>query len=150
MNAPSYRSLTWPEVDEGQRLPPVVDPIDVQRVIATAAATWVFFGGHIDPEYARSVQGRQHIYLATGPILGLLDRYVTSWAGPEAFLAKRSVRLVDSLYAGDELHFAGVVTRKWLDATRGYERSLIEIDLEIRNRAGQPCVRATVCYQLPA
>jgi hypothetical protein len=67
--------------------------------VASAAAPWTFFGGHTDADYARSVQGRDHVYLATGPILGLLDRYVTSGAGPEAFLANRSVRMVDSLAA---------------------------------------------------
>ncbi len=149
MNGPAYRRLTWDEVQPGERLPPARDQLDVGRVVASAAATWTFFGGHTDADYARSVQGRDHVYLATGPILGLLDRYVTSWAGPEAFLAKRSVRMVDSLYAGDELRFGGVVTRTWVDDTRGYRRALVELDVQIRNGTDAACVLATVCYQLP-
>ena len=144
-----YRQLVWDQVSEGDELPSAVDRIDVERVVATAASTWTFFGGHIDADYARSVQGRSHVYLATGPILGLLDRYVTSWAGPHAFLAKRSMRMVESLCAGDELRFAGRVSKKWTDDSRGYERRLVEIALEIRNGADKPCVLATAVYELP-
>ena len=147
--AARYHQLAWDQVSEGDELPTDVDRIDVERVVATAASTWTFFGGHIDADYARSIQGRSHVYLATGPILGLLDRYVTSWAGPQAFLAKRSMRMVESLCAGDELHFVGRVSKKWADASRGYERRLVEISLEIRNGAGKPCVLATAVYELP-
>ena len=146
---PRYRQLSWDEVSEGDELPADVDRIDVERVVATAASTWTFFGGHIDADYARSVQGRAHVYMATGPILGLLDRYVTSWAGPQAFLARRSMRMVESLCAGDELRFEGRVSKKWMDGSRGYERSLVEIDLEIRNGADKPCVLATAVFELP-
>jgi hypothetical protein len=146
---PQYRQLTWDQVAEGDDLPAAVDHLDVERVVATAASTWTFFGGHIDGEYARSAQGRSHIYMATGPILGLLDRYATAWAGPQAFLAKRSMRMVDSLCAGDELRFEGRVSKKWMDDTRGYNRALIEIDLKIRNGADKACVLATAVYELP-
>lgn len=57
--------------------------------------------------------------------------------------------MVDSLYAGDELRFGGVVTRTWVDDTRGYRRPLVEIDVQIRNGTDAACVLATVCYQLP-
>ena len=144
-----HRRLTWSDVSEGDHLPADTDHIDVQRVVASAASTWTFFGGHIDSDYARSVQGRSHVYMATGPILGLLDRYVTSWAGPEAFLAKRSMRMVDSIYAGDDIRFEGTVTKTWIDDSRGYDRSLVAIDVTIRNGNDQPCVLASVIYELP-
>ena len=148
-HGPQYGQLTWDQVSEGDALPADVDHLDVERVVATAASTWTFFGGHIDADYARSVQGRSHVYMATGPILGLLDRYVTSWAGPQAFLAKRSMRMTDSLYADDELHFEGLVTKKLMDDSRGYPRALVEIDLKIRNGADKACVLATAIYELP-
>ncbi|MEO8692994.1 MAG: hypothetical protein ABI658_05725 [Acidimicrobiales bacterium] len=144
-----HHQLTWDQVAEGDELPSDVDRLDVERVVATATSTWTFFGGHIDADYARSAQGRSHIYMATGPILGLLDRYVTSWAGPESFLAKRSMRMAESLCAGDELRFEGRVTKKWMDDARGYDRALIEVDLKIRNDADKPCVLATSVYELP-
>ena len=147
--AAQFRQLAWDQVAEGDQLPADVDHLDVERVVATAASTWTFFGGHIDADYARSVQGRSHIYMATGPILGLLDRYVTSWAGPRAFLAKRSMRMADSLYADDELRFEGLVSKKWTDDSRGHPRALIEIDLKIRNGSDKACVVATAVYELP-
>ena len=146
---PQYRQLSWDQVSVDDTLPADLDRLDVERVVATAASTWTFFGGHIDADYARSAQGRSHVYMATGPILGLLDRYVTSWAGPRAFLAKRSMRMADSLYAGDELRFEGVVTNKWMDDSRGHSRPLIEVDLKIRNGADKACVLATAIYELP-
>ena len=144
-----HRQLTWDQVAEGDELPADVDRLDVERVVATATSTWTFFGGHIDADYARSAQGRSHVYMATGPILGLLDRYVTSWAGPESFLAKRSMRMAESLCAGDEMRFEGRVSKKWIDDSRGYDRPLIEIELKIRNAADKACVVATSVYELP-
>ncbi len=145
----TYRQLRWDEVAEGDSLPTDSDHIDVQRVVESAAANWTYFGGHIDRDYARAVQGRTDIYLATGPITGLLDRYVTSWAGPEAFLAKRSMRMTESIYAGDDITFEGTVSKKWLDDSRGQERALISVDVAIRNGAGKQCVTATSVYELP-
>jgi hypothetical protein len=146
----TYRRLTWADVSEGQVVPEAVDHIDVQRVVESAAANWTYFGGHIDSDYARNVQGRTHIYLATGPIQGMLDGYVTAWAGPEAFLAKRTMRMAESIYAGDDIRFEGTVTKKWIDDSRGYERALISVDIHILNGAGTPCVTATSVYELPA
>jgi hypothetical protein len=129
-------------------LPAGLDENDVERVVASATSTLAFYGGHTDADYARSVQGRAHVYLATGPILGLLDRFVTQWAGPESFLVKRSMRMVDSLYAGDELRFEGSVTKAWLDVSSGRVRRLVSLALEIHAR-GRCCVTATATYELP-
>jgi hypothetical protein len=137
------------DVTEGEVIPPQIEVLDVERVIAGATATRTFFGGHIDPEYARS-QGRSHIYMATGPILGLLDRYVTDWAGPLAFLRKRAVKMADSLYAGTTIRINGVVTRKWSEARGERVDDLIEVELTIENEAGTACVLATAHFALPA
>ena len=148
MTRPSFPRRSWSGVVDGESLPPLHDHLDLERVVATAAATWPFFGGHIDADYARTVQGRKHVYMATGPILGMVDAYVMAWAGPEAFLAKRSMRMADSLYADDDIVIAGVVKRKWVDRERVAERPLVEIDVTITNAAGKPCVVASAVVQL--
>ena len=149
MNTRRSHQRTWIDISEGEVIPPHIEALDVERVIAGATATRTFFGGHIDPEYARS-QGRSHIYMATGPILGLLDRYVTDWAGPLAFLRKRSVKMADSLYAGTTIRIDGVVTRKWAEDRGARADDLIEIEITIRNEAGVPCVTATAHFAVPA
>jgi hypothetical protein len=150
VSKPMYSQRQWDDIVEGEDLPTLHDHLDVERVVATSASTWTFFGGHIDADYARNVQGRNHVYLATGPVLGLVDSYVTGWLGPESFLAKRKLRMVDSLYAGNDIVFTGIVRRKWIDHERGYPRSLVEIDAAIENGSGKPCVVATATYELPS
>jgi acyl dehydratase len=140
---------TWDDVVEGEALPPFVDRITLERVVASAAATAVYFGGHIDPDYARTVQGRRHVYLATGPILGLLDRHVTSWAGPEAFLVKRSMRMAESICAGDEIRFEGTVARKACEEREGRTRWVVELELGIFGFDGRRCVTAKATWELP-
>lgn len=44
-------------------LPPVALPVSYRRVVHNAAATWDWFPGHHDPEYARA-QGQRTIYLS--------------------------------------------------------------------------------------
>jgi hypothetical protein len=149
MNAWHAKQRKWHDVSEGETIPTSTEALDVERVIAGATSTRTFFGGHIDPEYARS-QGRSHIYMATGPILGLLDRYVTDWAGPLAFLRKRSVKMADSLYAGTTVRIDGVVARKWIEGRDGRDEHLVEIEMTIRNEADTACVIATSRFTLPA
>ncbi len=145
----TYRQLTWDEVTEDTVLPTVADHIDVERVIASAASTWTLFAGHTDPDYARNAQGRRHIYMPTGPILGLLDRYITGWAGPETVVAKRIIRMTSSICAGDDITFHGRVTRKWLDDERQQVRPLVAVDLHIDDGDGSRRVTGAGVYQLP-
>lgn len=139
----------WSELAEGDVLPEMVDVLDVERVVASAAATWTFFGGHIDPDYARGVQGRDHVYLATGPVLGLLDAYVLNGLGRGAVLAKRSIRMDRSLCAGDRMVLRGQIVRRWLDEERGRARKLVEIATTILGAGDRVCVRSTSTVELP-
>lgn len=148
MTARHYPARSWSDISEGELIPSFVETLDVERVVAGATATRTFFGGHIDADYARS-QGRAHIYMATGPILGLLDRYVTDWAGPFAFLRRRSVKMADSLYAGATISIDGTVTRKWVEERDGRTVHLVEVDVTIENEAGTKCVLATAHWALP-
>jgi hypothetical protein len=140
---------TWDDVVEGEKLPSFVERISLERIVASAAATAVYFGGHIDVDYARSVQGRRHVYLATGPILGLLDRYVTTWAGPEAFLLKRSMRMAESICAGDEIRFEGVLARKTSEEREGRLLWLVDLELVVTGFEGKRCVTAGARWALP-
>ena len=78
-------------------------------VVSTAIATRDFYPVHHDREYAiRS--GSADIFLNILTTTGLVQRYVTDWAGPEAIVRSVSIRLGVPCYAGDTLTFAGRVT----------------------------------------
>ena len=55
-----YDQLVWDDVDEGTVLPVVRQPVSYRRVVMNPGATWDYFPGHHDPEYARS-QGQPTI-----------------------------------------------------------------------------------------
>ena len=66
----------WDRISVGTDLPEVVDPIDYQRVVMNAAATWDYFEGHHDPEYARR-HGHPTIFVNTMHIAGFIDRVIS-------------------------------------------------------------------------
>lgn len=147
---------------EGDLLPECIDVLDVERVVASAAATWTFFGGHIDPDYARGVQGRDHVYLATGPVLGMLDAYVLNALGRGARLVKRSIRMDRSLCAGDRIVLRGRVVRRWTGSgtatgsatatangpAAARSRSFVEVETVILGAGDRACVRSTSTVEL--
>jgi len=103
-----YLSKVWSEVAEGDTLPELVMPISYRRVIQDVAATRDFFPGHHDPAYAKKQQVKD-IYLNTMFLQGLVDRYVSDWSGPEAFIRKRRIHMQISIAAGDTVTINGVV-----------------------------------------
>lgn len=88
-----------PRSDPPDDLPPVSLTIDYRRVVHNAAATWDWFPGHHDPEYARA-QGQHTIYLSTLFFHGFIDRAVSEWVGAGYRLRRREVRIQRSIYAG--------------------------------------------------
>jgi acyl dehydratase len=112
-------------------IPPIVDEITARRVVQNPGATGDYFPGHWDPDYARK-QGQRAIYANSLHVFGLLDRAVTEWAGPTAFLVRRNVRLVSSMYAGDTVTVSGAVAEQRQDETG----RLVDLDLSITNQDG--------------
>ena len=82
--------LTFDEITVPVDLPEVVDHISYQRVVENAGATWDYFPGHFDPEYARR-QGNPTIYVNTMHLAGFADRVATDWAGPSSRVVRRSL-----------------------------------------------------------
>jgi acyl dehydratase len=129
--------------DAGEALPAVSVPVTYRRVCHNAAATWDSFPGHHDPEYARS-QGQKTIYLSTLFFHGFLDRLVTEWAGRGAFIRRRKMRMLRSIYAGQTATATGHVT-----ARRDEDgRRLAEVACLVSSEEGA-CVPAEVTVELP-
>ena len=102
------RTLTMAELEIGAALPELaIDPTPI-LVVSTAIATRDLLPVHRDPRAARA-QGAPDIFLNILTTMGLIERYVTDWAGPEALLHGIDVRLGVPAYAGDRLTFTGTV-----------------------------------------
>jgi uncharacterized OB-fold protein/acyl dehydratase len=78
-------------------------------VVSTAIATRDFYPVHHDRDFAVR-GGSADIFLNILTTTGLVQRYVTDWAGPEAIVRAVSIRIGVPCYAGDTLTFAGRVT----------------------------------------
>lgn len=144
-----YSQRFWEDVRDGEQLPAVVDDIAYRRVVMNSAATWDYFPGHHDPEYARS-QGQPTIYLNTIHLMGFVDRVVTGWAGGRAFVVRRRVSVRRSVYAGDRMVGEGVVTARRREQDRGLVRHLVDVDVVVRNQHGEVCCPVSVTVELPA
>ena len=77
-------------------------------VIAAAIATRDFQDVHHDRDRAAE-RGAKDIFVNILTTTGLVQRYVTDWAGPDAIVRQVAIRLGVPCYAGDKLTFSGKV-----------------------------------------
>jgi acyl dehydratase len=92
----------------GAVLPELVIDVTPTFVVASAIATRDFQDVHHDRDQAVA-RGGQDIFINILTTTGLVQRYVTDWAGPEALVRQVAVRLGAPCYAGDTLTFSGQV-----------------------------------------
>lgn len=109
LTLPAWR----PAGGDGGRLPGELPglAIDVSTtfVVASALATRDFTPVHHDRDLAVAGGGKD-IFVNILTDTGLVQRYVTDWAGPSARLRRISLRLGVPCYAGDALTFSGRVS----------------------------------------
>jgi uncharacterized OB-fold protein/acyl dehydratase len=90
----------------GENLPELVLDVTPTLVISTAISTRDFQDVHHDRD--RAVQrGGKDIFLNILTTTGLVQRYVTDWAGPDALVRAVAIRLGVPCYAGDTLTLSG-------------------------------------------
>ena len=143
MTTTAAAGLRFDDVAVGDEITPVAIPITYKRICMNAAATWDWFPGHHDPEYARS-QGQQTIYLSTLFFHGFIDRALGDWAGPDALLRRRKISMIRSIYPGQTATLTGrVVDRRGVDG-----KGLIDLELMVSSEEG-PCVPSEATLQLP-
>lgn len=93
----------------GEVLPDLTIDVTPTFVVSTAIATRDFQDVHHDRDSAVS-RGSKDIFLNILTDTGLVERYVTDWAGPSARVKNISIRLGVPAYAYDTLVFSGSVT----------------------------------------
>ena len=140
--------LDWSAIEVPVDLPEVVDRISYQRVVENAGATWDYFPGHFDPDYARD-QGHPTIYVNTMHLAGFADRVATDWAGPNWRVVRRSMRLAGSVYAGDTMIGRGRAVAKRRDTSVHPPRCLVDIQIEVTNQHGALCCPVELTLQMP-
>ena len=92
-------------------LPDMTVDVTATFVVAGALATRDFTPVHHDRDLAVA-NGSKDIFVNILTDNGLVQRFVSQWAGPQALLRQTSVRLGVPCYAGDTLTFTGRVTNR--------------------------------------
>ena len=102
-------------VDVGTELPPLAIEATPTFVVSTALATRDFQDVHHDRDAAVE-RGSKDIFLNILTDTGLVQRFVSAWAGPEALIRSIKIRLGVPCYAYETLTFTGrVVSREGRD-----------------------------------
>jgi hypothetical protein len=96
------------DVAVGDELPPLVIDVTPTFVVSTALATRDFQDVHHDRDLAVA-RGSKDIFLNILTDTGLVQRFVTDWAGPSAVVRRIAIRLGVPCYAHETLTFTGRV-----------------------------------------
>lgn len=136
-------TLSFDEVSVGDALPELSISLSATRIIATAIASRDYQDVHHDLEQAKE-RGTKSIFMNILTTNGFVDRYITDWAGPNAFLKRVNIRLGAPNYAGDTMVLTGTVTEK----TVVDEQAIIDVDVVGKNSIGNH-VTGTVRLALP-
>lgn len=115
-----------PEV--GETLPELVIAITATRIVSGAIASRDYQDVHHDVSAARE-KGSPDIFMNILTTNGLVGRFVTDWAGPQARIFKIAIRLGVPNHPGDTMTLTGSVTRTEEDGT-------VEVAVRGANRLG--------------
>ena len=93
------------------QLPELTIDVTPTFVISSALATRDFQDVHHDRDKAVR-RGSKDIFLNILTTTGLVQRFVTDWAGPDAFVRSVSIKLGVPCYAGEKLTLRGHVAEQ--------------------------------------
>ena len=96
-------------VQVGTKLPELAIYGDPTFIVSTAIATRDYQDVHHDRDKAQA-QGSKDIFVNILTDTGLVQRYLTDWAGPSARIRSIGLRLGVPWYAYDTVTFTGEVT----------------------------------------
>ena len=111
MNTQTPSNTYFDEISVGDKLPPLEIDITPTLIVSTAIASRDYQDVHYDKTRAQEL-GSPDIFMNILTSNGLVGRYVTDWAGPEAILLSVKIRLGAPNYPGDTMVMSGEVTGK--------------------------------------
>jgi len=133
------KSLRYDDVQVGDEIPMLEIPLTRTLIVSTAIASRDYQDVHHDPALANE-KGSQDIFMNILTTNGLVGRYITDWAGPNAVLQSVKIRLGAPNYPGDTMRLTGAVTAK--------ADGVIEVGIKGANGLGDH-VTGTVALALP-
>lgn len=101
--------MSAPSVEVGTKLPELQIYGDPTFIVSTAIATRDYQDVHHDRDKAQA-KGSKDIFVNILTDTGLVQRYLTDWAGPSARIKSIGLRLGVPWYAYDTITFTGEVT----------------------------------------
>jgi acyl dehydratase len=104
-------TLRFEAVAVGDALPELEIPITVTLVVAGALASRDYTPVHHDKAAAQA-QGMADVFMNILTTNGLVGRYVTDWAGPDAVLRNVAIKLGAPNLPGDTMKLVGTVQSK--------------------------------------
>jgi acyl dehydratase len=133
--------VSFAGVNVGDALPPLSLVVSASVIVAGATASGDFEVVHHDVKGAQA-RGTPDIFMNILTSNGYVQRFVNDWLAPAGRIRAVDIRLGVPTFAGDTLHFTGVVKEKNVS-----ERTL-EVAVTGTNSIGQH-VFATVRVALP-
>ena len=101
--------MSAPVLEVGTKLPELTLYGDPTFIVSTAIATRDYQDVHHDRDKAQS-KGSKDIFVNILTDTGLVQRFITDWAGPNAVIKSIGLRLGVPWYAYDTVVFRGEVT----------------------------------------
>jgi hypothetical protein len=132
--------MSAPVIEVGTVLPELKLHGDPTFIVSTALATRDFQDVHHDRDKAQA-KGSNDIFVNILTDTGLVERYVTDWAGPAAVIKSIGLRLGVPWYAYDTVTFSGEVST--------VDNGLITVKVFGRNSLGDHVI-ATVTLTVRA
>ncbi|MGQ9722305.1 MAG: hypothetical protein ACUVXA_13395 [Candidatus Jordarchaeum sp.] len=139
-----YQTRYWEDVKEGEELPEIKLNVTYRKIITGVGATRDFFPGHFNPEYARD-QGVESIFLNTPIFEGFVDRLLTNWSGPGAWIKKRKIQIRGTVPAGSIISASGKVTKTYTEDGQ----YLVDLEVSVL-REGHNICPASATLVLPS
>ena len=135
----STKNVKLSEVNVGDSLPELPIPLTTSLIVAGAVASRDFTPVHHDKSAAQAA-GMQDVFMNILTTNGLVGRFVSDWAGPNALIRQVKIRLGTPNLPGDTMTLSGTVTSK--------EGDVVEVEVAGKNSWGNH-VTGTVRVALP-
>jgi acyl dehydratase len=104
-------AVQYADVSVGDELPTVEIPITAALIVSGALASRDFTPVHHDTAAAKAT-GAQDIFMNILTTNGLVGRFVTDWAGPDATVKQVGIKLGAPNHPGDTMKLVGSVQAK--------------------------------------
>ena len=135
----SKKNVKLSDVNVGDSLPELPIPLTTSLIVAGAVASRDFTPVHHDKSAAQAA-GMQDVFMNILTTNGLVGRFVSDWAGPNALIRHVKIRLGTPNLPGDTMTLTGSVTSK--------EGDVVEVEVAGKNAWGNH-VTGTVRVAFP-